>query len=167
MVAFVTMLKICANLCDMANNYSSGGDLFLPKYVVYHVTRSMQQYIICHKGGVTMIQRNKNVWIAGIILSAVVGAIACSGPFLWVAMANPESENWGFDPGFTIFILVIGAIIGGACCFVSASMGGVFGQVVNTENSEAVGVMVGILAGIVVGGLVAFVLAVLGMGILA
>ena len=62
-----------------------------------------------------MIRRNKIIMIVGAILSAIVGALACSGPNLWVAFENPESEDWGFDAELTTFTLVIGAVIGGFC----------------------------------------------------
>ena len=105
--------------------------------------------------------------VAGAILSAIVGALACSGPYLWVAMQNPEAEDWGFDAGLTATMLVTGAIIGGFCAVRLAQMGGRAGKAVNIERGETVGVVLGILAGEVIGGLVAFSLAILGMGILA
>lgn len=106
-----------------------------------------------------MVRRDKRTVIAGAILSAIVGALACSGPFLWVAMENPESEDWGFDAGFTAIMLATGAIIGVFCA--------VFLALAGTAVSKEHGATLGVVLGILIGGLVAFGLAILGMGVLA
>jgi len=97
-----------------------------------------------------MTRRNDYMIIFGAVLSAMVGAIACSGPFLWASLVKPGS--WGIDIGMLAFMLLMGAIIGGYCAVALAQMGGRVGRSVNKESGKTVGIALGILAGVVIGG---------------
>ena len=111
------------------------------------------------------MERSAYILIPGAILSALAGAAACAGPYYWVGIQHPET--WGIDIQFMLFVLLIGAAIGGVCAVKLAQFGQELGARAAAAWIETAGLLAGLLLGLLLGALISLALAILSMGILA
>jgi hypothetical protein len=108
--------------------------------------------------------RQRILLVVVSVLSALFGAAACAGPFVYVFTVSGTGSWSEPDPDLLIFNFVIGGIIGGMFGYGAGSAGAQIGR---SRGSEVIGTILGALLGAILAVLLALFLSVMGMGIMA